>query len=122
MATKQQDLAIEEAKSARVQSRSVLIFTAITIIFLPLSFFTSYFGMNLTDVRETIFDSRYFWSVAGPTSGGIVILIFVIAKWMSVVRELPPDLEKGTVGSADAESEKSWRSRLGLTKGKIKSS
>jgi Mg2+ and Co2+ transporter CorA len=123
MATKQQNLAIEEAKSSRVQSRSVMIFTAITIIFLPLSFFTSYFGMNLTDISKTAHDSRYFWQVAGPTSGGIVIAIFVMAKCMSAVNEPPPDLEKAVAkGGVDGESEPSWRSRLGLARGKIKSS
>jgi len=122
MATQRQNLAIEEAKSASVQSRSVMIFTAITIIFLPLSFFTSYFGMNLTDISKTNHELRYFWSVAGPTSGGIVLVVFAIAKFLSVVREPPPDLEKATSGSAEVESETPWLSRLGLTKGKIKSS
>jgi Mg2+ and Co2+ transporter CorA len=118
MATQQQNLAIEEAKSSRVQSRSVMIFTAITIIFLPLSFFTWYFGMNLTDIVKTEHDSRYFWMVAGSISGSIVIASFAIAKCLSVVREPPPDLEKAT----NVESETSWRSRPGLTKGKIKNS
>lgn len=122
MATQQQNLAIEEAKSSRVQSRSVMIFTAITIIFLPLSFFTSYFGMNLTDITRSSHDSKYFWLVAGPTSGTIVLASFAIAKYLSIVREPPPDVEKATAGGANVESETSWRSRLGLLKGKIKSS
>jgi Mg2+ and Co2+ transporter CorA len=115
LATKQQSLAIDEARSSRVQSRSVIIFTAITIIFLPLSFFTSYFGMNLTN-------SRYFWIVAGPASGGIVIVIFAIVKFLSVVKDPILDEEKVMANSEAAESETSWRSRLGLGKGKIKSS
>jgi Mg2+ and Co2+ transporter CorA len=67
-----------------------MIFTAITITSLPLSFFPSYFGMNLTDISKTAYDSRYFWPVAGPTSGCIVIAISVIAKCMSAVNEPPP--------------------------------
>jgi Mg2+ and Co2+ transporter CorA len=67
MATQQRNLAIEEAKSSRVQSGSVMIFTAITITSLPLSLFTSYFGMNLADISKTNHDSRYFWLVAGLT-------------------------------------------------------
>lgn len=131
LATQTQHLAVEEAKSSRVQSRSVMIFTAITIIFLPLSFFTSYFGMNVTDIVHTAHNSRYFWLVAGPTSGSIVIIVFALAKWMSVVREPALDEERaldgGTTSSNMApsvvyESESSWRSRLGLTKGKIKNS
>lgn len=122
MATQQQTLAMEEAKSSRVQSRSVMIFTAITIIFLPLSFFTSYFGMNLTDISKTRHDSKYFWLIAGPTSGSIVIAIFAIAKCLAIANKTPFDLEKANVGSVGLESEASWRSRLGLAKGKMKSS
>lgn len=121
IATRQQSLAIEEAQSSRVQSRSVMIFTAITIIFLPLSFFTSYFGMNLTDISKTNHDSKYFWLVAGPTSGSIVLATFIIAKCTGVVRDPLNDLERAATASAKVESERSWRSRLRLGKRKIKS-
>jgi CorA-like Mg2+ transporter protein len=122
MATQQQNLAIEEAKSSRVQSRSVFIFTAITIVFLPLSFFTSYFGMNLTDIVKTDHDTNYFWLIAGPTSGSIVIAIFIVTKCLGIEKEESPDLEKATTNSREFESETLWRSRPRLTKGKIKSS
>ena len=60
LATQQRSLAIDEVRSSRIKLRSVMIFTAITIIFLPLSFFTSYFGMNLTDTVNTAHSSKYF--------------------------------------------------------------
>ena len=122
IATQQQNLAIEEAKSSRVQLRSIMIFTAITIIFLPLSLFTSYFGMNLTDITKTSHDSKYFWLIAGPVSGTVVLASFVITKCLSVVRQPPPDAEKAMTDGAPLEDETSWRSRLGLPSGKIKSS
>lgn len=39
-------LARQQADLASAQNRSVMIFTVFTVIFLPLSFFTSLFGMN----------------------------------------------------------------------------
>jgi Mg2+ and Co2+ transporter CorA len=35
---------VELATRMETQSKSILIFTIVTVIFLPLSFFTSYFG------------------------------------------------------------------------------
>lgn len=118
LSTKQQKLAIEDAKSTRVQSRSVMIFTALTIIFLPLSFFTSYFGMNLTDLARANHDSGVFWMVSGPISGVIIIAVFVIAKILSVSKE--PDEEEAVASGAGVESETSWWTRLRMTKGKVK--
>lgn len=120
LATQQQSLAIDEARSSRVQSRSVFIFTTITIIFLPLSFFTSYFGMNLTDIARTVHTSTYFWKTAGPVSAIIVIAIFVIVKFLQVVKDPVLDEEKATTSSKAAESERSWRSRWKLRKEKFK--
>ena len=122
MATQRQNIATEKAKSSRVQLISIMIFTAITIIFFPLSFFTSYFGMKLTGISQTSYDSRYFWLVARPVSGRGSLASFAIAKCLSVVRQPPPDLEKAMIDKAPAESETSRRSRLGLTNGKIKGS
>ena len=42
-------LAREQTEVAADQSRSVMIFTIFTIIFLPLSFFASIFGMNISE-------------------------------------------------------------------------
>jgi hypothetical protein len=121
LATQQQTLAIDEARSSRVQSRSVFIFTAITIIFLPLSFFTSYFGMNLTDIAQTVHTSRYFWVTAGPVSGITVIAILIITKFLSAVNDPVLDEEKATGSSEDAEGQKSWMGRWRRRKRKFKS-
>jgi hypothetical protein len=122
LATQQRSLAIDEARSSRVQSRSVIVFTAITIIFLPLSFFTSYFGMNFTDIVRTAHSSKYFWMIAGPVSGINILVIFVIMKFLSVVKDPVLDEESALARSEAAESKVTWRSRLGLGKGKIKNS
>ena len=65
----------ELAIVADSQNKAILIFTVVTIIFLPLSFCASYFGMNLKGVVDAERTERYFWSVCGST--GLVIVIVI---------------------------------------------
>lgn len=57
------------------QNKAVLLFTGVTVVFLPLSFFTSYFGMNLRGVADTDKDENYFWSVCGSIAFLMVLLL-----------------------------------------------
>jgi hypothetical protein len=60
------------------QSKAILAFTLVTIVFLPLSFVASLFGMNTTDIRNTESDQTIFWAVAIPLTaviGGVSLLI-----------------------------------------------
>ncbi|PKS07399.1 hypothetical protein jhhlp_006001 [Lomentospora prolificans] len=66
----------EMAIVADSQNKAVLLFTGVTIIFLPLSFFTSYFGMNLQGIVNTNRDETYFWSVCG-TIGFVMVFTLV---------------------------------------------
>lgn len=43
-----------------------MVFTVVTIIFLPLSFVTSFFGMNTNDIRDMASGQSLFWAVAIP--------------------------------------------------------
>ncbi|KAK4991783.1 hypothetical protein LTR50_001600 [Elasticomyces elasticus] len=52
--------------------KAILVFTIVTIIFLPLNFVTSFFGMNVSDIRNTTRDQRLFWVVAACVTGGVV--------------------------------------------------
>jgi hypothetical protein len=45
--------------------KAILVFTIVTIIFLPLSFVTSFFGMNFSDIRDMESTQRRFWLVGG---------------------------------------------------------
>ncbi|KAJ4989706.1 mg2+ transporter [Stagonosporopsis vannaccii] len=45
--------------------KAILVFTIVTIIFLPLSFISSFFGMNFSDIRDMERTQRLFWLVAG---------------------------------------------------------
>jgi hypothetical protein len=46
--------------------KAIMVFTVVTVIFLPLSFVTSYFGMNASDIRDMDQKQGLFWSVAIP--------------------------------------------------------
>ncbi|RYN45797.1 hypothetical protein AA0117_g10770 [Alternaria alternata] len=46
--------------------KAIMVFTVVTVIFLPLSFVTSYFGMNASDIRDMDQKQDLFWSVAIP--------------------------------------------------------
>ncbi|KAH0441978.1 hypothetical protein CcaCcLH18_01838 [Colletotrichum camelliae] len=62
--------------------KAIRVFTIVTLFFLPLSFVTSFFGMNTTDVRDTDWDQRIFWSCALPVTFGVLTLAFVYSyKW-----------------------------------------
>ncbi|KAI4148954.1 MAG: hypothetical protein L6R39_002652 [Caloplaca ligustica] len=62
----------ELALLAESNNNAILVFTIVTIIFLPLSFFTSYFGMNLKGVIDTDRTERYFWAVCGTVTVCVV--------------------------------------------------
>lgn len=67
-------LAGEHAATAENQSRSVMIFTIFTIIFLPLSFFASVFGIN---ARE--------WSGTSSNPSLHYILVYMISISVAVI-------------------------------------
>lgn len=73
----------------------MMIFTTITIIFLPLSFFTSYSGMNLTEISIRQHDSKFFWLVSGPILIVVIGVVFVAARYTNTSEE--PDIETGVV-------------------------
>ena len=58
------------------QNKAIMVFTGVTIIFLPLSFFTSYYGMNLTGIVGTTRGEGYFWKVCGTVA--LLIVLFVV--------------------------------------------
>jgi protein-S-isoprenylcysteine O-methyltransferase Ste14 len=60
---------------------AVFIFTTVTVIFLPLSFVTSYMGMNTKDIRDLDQGQWLFWAVAGPLSVAVLLLLWLIVGW-----------------------------------------
>lgn len=59
--------------------KAILVFSIVTAVFLPLSFVTSFFGMNTTDVRNTNHGQGFFWVIAIPVTAGIVGISVLIA-------------------------------------------
>ena len=77
-----------EAQSAHAQSRllksesnnkAILVFTVTTIIFLPLSFVTSYLGMNTSDLRNMQSRQTLFWVIGTPVAVGVFCIALLAA-------------------------------------------
>ena len=76
------------ADLASAQSRSVMIFTTFTVIFLPLSFFTSFFGMNTQEwAGGDNLGLRTIGAIALPSSAFLIVAALVIA-WSTTVRRV----------------------------------
>lgn len=58
--------------------KAIMVFTIVTIVFLPLSFVTSYLGMNTSDIREMDNKQSLFWMIAIP------LTVFTIAAMMFI--------------------------------------
>lgn len=74
--------------------KAILVFTIVTMIFLPLSFISSFFGMNFSDIRDMDNTSHLFWIVAGSlTVGTVAFSVFLafyggaIVEWFVTWRE-----------------------------------
>lgn len=52
--------------------KAILVFTVVTIIFLPLNFVSSFFGMNFSDIRNMETTQWLFWAVAIAVTVGVV--------------------------------------------------
>lgn len=116
LAARQQILAVDEARIARAQAKSVSIFTFITVIFVPLGFFTSYFGIHLADVNENDLTSSFFWSISAPSSVMIIAIAVLAARWAGLRNKGTSDLEKAGLPSETGTGFWLWR-RLRLYPG-----
>jgi Mg2+ and Co2+ transporter CorA len=69
------------AEVASEQNRAIMIFTIFTIIFLPLSFFTSLFGMNVREWSGTDTNPKFHevFLITGCVSAGIIIIALTLA-------------------------------------------
>ncbi|KAF2969003.1 hypothetical protein GQX73_g4578 [Xylaria multiplex] len=74
----QQSIEIEEES----HGNAIRVFTFVTLFFLPLSFVTSFFGMNTTDIRDTDYDQRLFWITSLPTTALVIGVAYLYGyKW-----------------------------------------
>ena len=60
-------------------SKAIFVFTIVTVLFLPMSFVSSFFGMNVIGLSATSTPIKHFWVIALPLTFGVVIPSTLIA-------------------------------------------
>ncbi|KAI8945696.1 hypothetical protein F4801DRAFT_112737 [Xylaria longipes] len=74
----QQSIEIEEES----HGKAIRVFTFVTLFFLPLSFVTSFFGMNTVDIRDIDQGQRLFWFTSVPTTTFVIGVAYLYGyKW-----------------------------------------
>jgi hypothetical protein len=73
-------------------SSAIVIFTIVTVVFLPLSFVTSYLGMNSVDIRDGTFHQSLFWAVALPSTACLIFILWIFIRFRKRVRRMWPRL------------------------------
>lgn len=68
-----------QTELASSQNLSVMIFTIFTVIFLPLSFFTSLFGMNTREWNNNLPSIGYIGEISLPLSAFMILATFTAA-------------------------------------------
>lgn len=68
-----------QTELASSQNLSVMIFTIFTVIFLPLSFFTSLFGMNVVEWQNQLPTMAFIGEVSLPISFFLILATLVAA-------------------------------------------
>ncbi|KAL2277848.1 hypothetical protein FJTKL_15138 [Diaporthe vaccinii] len=57
--------------------KAIRVFTIVTLFFLPLSFVTSFMGMNTNDIRNMESNQPLFWAVAVPVTALVLAAAFL---------------------------------------------
>ena len=71
---------------SEANNRAIVIFTIVTIVFLPLSFVTSFFGMNTADIRDINNKQWIFWASAMPLTVIVVLAALMTGYWERLQR------------------------------------
>jgi hypothetical protein len=81
--------------------KAILVFTVVTVIFLPLSFVTSYLGMNTSDIRDMDNKQSLFWEIALPLTMGIMATMLAIAYNGDEIRDFTSSIYRFVTGKQD---------------------
>ncbi|KXG53451.1 Mitochondrial substrate/solute carrier [Penicillium griseofulvum] len=109
-----------QAEVAQTQSRAVMVFTIFSVVFLPLSFFTSLFGINAREWsgEQTNPTLGEMFEIAAPASFAIIFLSLFIA-FSETLRDIVFKTHKIGVGLLKDFILHPIQSVLGSTTGKI---
>jgi len=66
---------------------AIIVFTMVTIVFLPLSWATSYLGMNTSDIRDLAQGQWLFWIIALPVTAAVIGLAVLVVLKGETIRE-----------------------------------
>lgn len=80
-------------------SKAIFVFTIVTVLFLPMGFVASFFGMNVIGIDNTVTTLRHFWTISLSLTFGLVIpctvaalkgeeVYFLVARANRAVRRL----------------------------------
>lgn len=88
----QQNLQLVEGAQDDINNK-LMLFTLVTIVFLPLSFVTGFFGMNLQGVENTGYNVWHFWIIAIPLTVGILLISVITLYWNKFISICRQSLE-----------------------------
>lgn len=112
------------------QSNATYVFTTVTVIFLPLSFVTGFFGMNTADIRNSTSNQSLFWLIGLPLTMLVIGLAYLIAYKGDELRDLSAwtvakldnfqtkllrrkdKLKDKALDKAESHTPQSWRKRM----------
>lgn len=85
--------------------KAIRVFTIVTLFFLPLSFVSTFLGMNTTDVDGLKWDQSIFWATSLPITAFVLLTAIIygykgdeISDWFSMkMRSLRPGVHDGEV-------------------------
>jgi Mg2+ and Co2+ transporter CorA len=66
---------------SEANNKAIYVFTAVTVIFLPLSFVTGLLGMNTFDIRNLTHGQWLFWATALPFTLAVLIICLCIVNY-----------------------------------------
>jgi hypothetical protein len=81
--------------------KAIMIFTIVTVIFLPLSFVTSYLGMNTADIRDMDNRQSLFWIISIPLTVVTVGTCLLIGYNGDELRDAVSSLYRTATGKQD---------------------
>ena len=73
---------------AESNGNAIIVFTVVTIIFLPLSFVTSYLGMNTSDLRNMASTQTLFWAIGAPVAFVVLGTALAAAFYWTLIQRL----------------------------------